>query len=72
VELRVVVGVRVDEPGRDRQAVGVVGLPGSFVDGAQSDDPTVLDADVGPKASRAGAIDDGRTCDHVVEHYAPA
>ncbi len=75
--LGVVVGMDVDEPGRDDLARGVDRARRflRLVDGADGRDPTVADADVGDAAGRTRAVDDRSTTDDQVEHghhYCPA
>ena len=66
--LRVVVGVDVDETGRDDAAVGVDGLFRFLVDVADSDDPPGSDPDVGALRGCARAVDERATLHHEVEH----
>ena len=67
-QLGVVVGVRVDDPRRHHQALGVE-LGGPAVgDLADRHDPAVLHADVGPPGGASGAVDDPAVADDVVEH----
>ena len=66
-ELRVVVGVQVDEARRHDQAAGVdhlVGLVGA--DLADLGDHAVLDPDVAAKARQAAAVDDHAAANHAV------
>ena len=67
-QLRVVVGVRVDDAGRDDEPAGVDRLGGLLGHVAERDDPAVTDADVGAPAGRARPVDDGAAPDHAVEH----
>ena len=68
-ELGVVVGVRVDDAGRDHQPGGVeLGAAGSATS-PDLDDAAVLDADVGLPGGTPGAVDDRAGSDHVVEHW---
>ncbi len=60
--------VRVDEAGRDDQAVGVDRLGGFLADLADLDDSAVTDADVGLARGRTGSVDDVATPDDGVEH----
>ena len=71
-ELRVVVGVGVDDAGRDHQAVGVELAGAAALDEADLDDPAVLDRHVGPPPGQAGAVDDDPVADHQVvgRHWA--
>ena len=59
-QLGVVVGVQVDEAGRDQQAAGVddrVGLGRRAVVRRDGDHAVALDEDVGPDGRRTGAVD---------------
>ncbi len=67
-ELRVVVRVRVDEPGGDNAPAGVDLACRVVVDLPDRDDATVSDPDVGDDARRARAVDDGAAFDDFVEH----
>ncbi len=74
-DLPVVVGVDVDESGRDDLAGGVDGLGGIAFQRRTArpaapnlDDLAVLDGDVGVESVRAGAVDDGATGDFQIEH----
>src|SRR5581483_8150333 len=67
-ELRVVVRVRIDEPGRDGQAVSVDHLVRRIVEVTEGDDASVAHPDVGPARRRAGAVDDVAAADDEVEH----
>ena len=63
-DLRVVVGVQIDEAGRDDQAVGVDDLFGEAGRAAaELRDLAVLDPDVAAIARDAGTIDDGAAFD---------
>ena len=71
-ELRVVVRVRVDEPGRDHEAGRRRSRRwrrSSIV--ADGDDAPVGDPDVGDHARAPGAVDHGRALDDLVEHWVP-
>ena len=67
-DLRVVVGVDVDEAGDDDRALGVDDAPRRLVEAALGDDPPIADADVGAVAGKAAAVDDGAVLDEEVEH----
>ena len=68
-DLRVVVGVDVDEAGGDDEAVGVDhprGVSDGVGDRVTEHDASVTDADVAPVTRRAGAVDDlGAAQEHV-------
>ena len=64
--LAVVVGVDVDEAGRDERAVGVDLLAAAAVDRPDLGDDAVGDGDVGGAGRRAGAVDDGAPSDDEV------
>ena len=69
-ELRVVVRVRVDEPGRDHLTVGVdraLGVAGDLADG---DDAPVVDGDVAGERLAAGPVDDEAALDDDVVGHA--
>ena len=51
-ELRVEMGVDVDEPRRDEPPVGVDLAPAAVVDRADRGDPVAVDGDVGPRRAR--------------------
>jgi hypothetical protein len=73
-QLRVVVGVRVDEPGRDDEAVGVDGLGGRLVDPAglgDGDAPAVAHAHVRWAPGRATTVDQRAALDQVIEYWTP-
>ena len=70
VQLRVVVRVRVDEPGRDEEPGSVEHRPRVVGDVADLHDAAVADPDVGHVRLAAGAVDDGPALDHMVEHVA--
>ena len=73
-QLRVVVGVGVDEAGGDDEAVGVDRLGGGLGDAAgvaDGDDPSVPGSHVGPAAGGPGAVDERAALDQVVEHRPP-
>ena len=67
-DLAVVVGVEVEEAGRDEGAVGVDLAAGGLVDLADGDDAAVADADVAGERVGAGAVDDRSAADHGVKH----
>ena len=72
VQLRVVVRVDVDEPGRDDEPRGVEGLRGQLArELADPDDAAVLHGDVGAPRRRAQAVDDESAGDEVIEHARP-
>ena len=73
-ELRVVVGVDVDDARRDHQAVGVDHLVGRLArEPADGGDAPVADRDVGDLPGQAGAVDDEAAADQqVVGHESPA
>ena len=62
-------GVDVDEPGGDEQALGVDHLDGVDRIGQRlhGDDPSIADCDVGRERRSAGSIDDAPAADHEVE-----
>ena len=68
-ELEVGVGVHVDEPGADHEAVGVDHsrrrLPGQTADRR---DPVARDPDVRLEPRVAGAVDDAAAANEDVEH----
>ena len=57
-DLRVVMAVVVDEPGRDSAALGVDRTAGGAAQFADLDDFAVLDADIAPKSRHPRAVDD--------------
>ena len=66
--LRVVVGVRVDEPGGDEAAVGVdLASPGADI-GADLRDRLAVDGDVGGPGRSAGTVDDLTVADDEIVH----
>jgi len=68
-DLRVHVGVAVDEAGRHDHAVGVHDLAGALADAADRRDAAVLHGHVGAMARQAGAIDEHAVLDdEVVGH----
>ena len=67
-QLRVVVGVQVDEARGQRLALGVNGFGGEIIGFADRDDPAVGDTDVTVTGGRTGAVDDLRVADQQVEH----
>ena len=74
-DLAVVVGVDVDEPGRDDLAGCVDGLGGVALQRRATrptapnlDDHAVFHGDVGVVSVHAGSIDDGATGDFEIEH----
>src|ERR1700722_10859520 len=68
MQLRVVVGVDVDEPGRDQQTVRVdVLAPGAGVDSAAFGDLPVHNPDVGGSRRRARAVNDRPAGDDEIE-----
>ncbi len=70
-QLRVVVGVQVDEARRQRLPLRVNGFRGWLIDVADRDDPSVADADVAVTGGCAGAVDDLGVADQQVEHAKP-
>ena len=64
--LRVVVGMRIDEARRDDQFTGVDGALRAAADLADFRDRSVLDRDVGAHARSAGAVDHGAVFDYEV------
>ena len=68
-DLRVHVGVAVDEAGRDDQPLGVDLALGRLADAADLDDPAVLDADIGADSAAARSVDDGAVFDQEVETH---
>ena len=66
-DLGVVVGVDVDEAGRDDGAVGVEHPIGGAGRGPDRGDPSVADRDVGAACRRAGPVDDRSAADQEVE-----
>ena len=68
-DLRVHVGVAVDEARRDDQPVGVDGALRVLPDAADLDDAAVLDAEVGAEARLARAVDDGAAADEEIERH---
>ena len=67
-DLRVVVRVQVDEPGNEREAVGVDRAARALVDASERHDPPVADADVGWPRRRTGSVDDAAVADEHIEH----
>ena len=67
-QLRVVVRVRVDHAGHDRQPPASNSVVAHFVDLADGNDPAVTDSDIGEAAGFPGPIDDRAGSDDVVEH----
>ena len=66
--LRVVVRVDVDEPGSDDVPAGVEHALAVEV-GADRGDLAVADGDVGTRAGRAGAVDDGAALDDEIDAH---
>ena len=60
--------VRVDEPGRDHEAVAVDGARRAVVDVADGDDAATLHADVGAPTGCTGAVDDPTVAQDEIEH----
>ena len=69
-DLRVHVGVAVDEAGRHDMALGVYHLVRRLGDPADPRDAAVLDADVGPVAGQSGAVDHHAVLDHQIVSHA--
>ena len=67
MELRVVVGVDVDESGCHEQTVGVDHPRGALVEPTDRGDPPVADRDVGGARRRARAVDDRPAADQEVK-----
>jgi hypothetical protein len=67
-ELGVVVGVRIDDPGRDHETVGVEFGTARLLDFPDGGDAPALNADIGLAGRAPGAIDDRAGPDHIVEH----
>jgi hypothetical protein len=65
-DLRVHVGVAVDEARRDDVPVGVDVLGTSFANAPDGGDAVADDADVGAIGVEAGPVDDGAVADHEV------
>src|SRR5690606_16933820 len=66
-DLRVVMGVRIDDAGRDDQPGGVDLLFGGRVDEmSDAGDPAVADADIDSPARQAGAVDHHAVADDQV------
>ena len=65
-DLRVEVGVSVDEAGRDDQTVGIELFLALLGDASNRGDAVAGDADVGLIAGSAGAVDDGSAANHEV------
>jgi len=63
--------VHVDEARGDQLAGGVDRVRGLGVDGADLDDATVLDADVGPDPCGPGPVDHVATLDQHIQHCGP-
>jgi hypothetical protein len=70
-QLGVVVGVGVDEPGGDHEALGVEHLGGVVAHLAHRHDPPVPHPDVGPAAGRTRPVDHRRPTNHEIEHAHP-
>ena len=69
-DLRVHVGVAVDEARRDDQPVGIDACAAACRrDAADLDDAAVLDADIGAEARLARAVDDGAAADDEIEGH---
>ena len=67
-QLGVVVRVGVDHAGHDDEARGVELFGGVVLDGADRDDASVVDTDVGDPTRPAGAVDQRAGPDDVAEH----
>ena len=67
-DLRVVVGVAVDDARGQREPVGLHGLPGGAQSGADRGDFAVLDAEVALDRLGARTVVDFRVLDDQVEH----
>src|SRR6185437_5878056 len=70
-DLPVVVGVDVDEAGRDREAGGVELLATGLVDGAHHGEAPVVDGDVAGRRTTTAAVDHGSVPDHQIVHGRP-
>ncbi len=70
-DLPVVVGVDVDEAGRDREAGGVELLTARVADGAHGGDAPVVDRHVGGEGPTAPAVDHGPVADDHLVHAGP-
>ena len=68
-DLRVHMGMAVDEARRHDQAVGVDGAVGGRRDAADLDDAAVPDADIGGEARLSGAVDDGAATNEKIEGH---
>ena len=69
-DLRVEVGVHVDEARRDVRAAGVDLAPAAVFDRADCDDPIAVDRDIGTHGRVPGAVDDRAAPDHHVVGHA--
>ena len=67
-QLGVVVGVQVDETGRQRLSLSINGFRGHIINVANRHDPPVADTDVAAARGRACAVDDLGIADEQVEH----
>src|SRR5581483_6124896 len=68
-DLRVVMGVRVDEPWRDHAVAGIDRRLRAAVDRADLDDLAFGDGDVGMAARRAGAVDEQAVADDEIKRH---
>jgi hypothetical protein len=71
-QLRVVVGVRVDEAWAHDEPGSVDDPRGRVGDLADRGDATLADPDVADEARTTGSVDDGRAVDAYVEHVIPS
>ena len=69
-DLAVVVGVHVDEAGRDDEAGGVELFSTRLVDGADGGDAAVVDGDVGEHGGSPATVDHRSVADHEIVHVA--
>ncbi len=72
VQLGVVVRMRVDEPRRHEQSIGVEHRLGGVADSTDFDDAATIDPDVGHIGRTARAVDDRPAFDYVVKHVPPS
>ena len=70
-ELGVVVGMQVDEPGRDHQPFRIDGDLGLIAHAANFDDAAVQDPHVPLRGGCTGAVHHGTTVNHHIEHASP-
>jgi hypothetical protein len=60
--------VVVDDPGHEREPVGIDGLPGAAQNPSDFDDPAVFHRHAAAARRRAAAIEEHRVADDEIEH----